>query len=124
MSENKFVNEHTVVDGVPVDACTDSALLVPPSGNGVPANDAGGEFRPVRQRWWILFVVSAICATQGGMWSNFGPISAAVEPLLGWSDGTIALLANWGPICYLLAFLPFAWLLNERGLRGSALRSA
>ena len=33
----------------------------------------------------------------------------------GWSDGEIALLANWGPICYLIAFIPAAYALDFKG---------
>lgn len=40
-----------------------------------------------------------------------------------WDDGTIALLANWGPIMYLVAFLPTAWLL-AKSVRKTALIAA
>lgn len=78
-------------------------------------NDAKLATSPMR--WYCLAVVTTLAAWQGGVWNNFGPISEAVEPLFGWDAASVALLANWGPICYLMAFLPSAWLLDTKGLR-------
>lgn len=47
-----------------------------------------------------------------------------MQPAFHWSDGTIALLANWGPICYLIAVFPSSWLLDIKGLRASMLVGA
>eukprot|EP00756_Hemistasia_phaeocysticola_P033840 Hpha_TRINITY_DN16485_c2_g9::TRINITY_DN16485_c2_g9_i1::g.160463::m.160463/K15381/DIRC2, SLC49A3; MFS transporter, FLVCR family, disrupted in renal carcinoma protein 2 len=74
---------------------------------------------PECRRWYLLFVAALICSTQGGVWSNFGPISGAVEPLYGWGDGTIALLSNWGPICFLTTVVPYTFVFNSWGLRGA-----
>ncbi len=30
-------------------------------------------------------------------------------------DGTLALLANYGPICYFIAFVPSSWLMDTKG---------
>ena len=65
-------------------------------------------------RWYCLAVVTAISTIQGAIWANFGPISPAVKSLFGWGDGSIALLANWGPICYILVVAPSSWLLDSR----------
>ena len=46
-------------------------------------------------RWWMCFVLSAIAFEQGMVWNTYGPIAPAIQDMLGWSDGTIALLANW-----------------------------
>ncbi len=51
-------------------------------------------------------------------------MATAVKPEFRWGDGTIALLANWGPICYLLAVFPSSWLLDIKGLRVSIIGSA
>eukprot|EP01065_Artemidia_motanka_P043945 TRINITY_DN6180_c0_g1_i1.p1 TRINITY_DN6180_c0_g1~~TRINITY_DN6180_c0_g1_i1.p1 ORF type:complete len:506 (+),score=85.75 TRINITY_DN6180_c0_g1_i1:56-1519(+) len=75
-------------------------------------------------RWYLLVIVTAICGVQGGIWSNFGPVSSSVEPLYHWGDGSIALLANWGPIAYITAFIPFAWALDVWGLRPATLVAA
>ena len=56
-----------------------------------------------------------------------GPISNAVGGSggLGWSnDDEIALLANWGPICYFIAVLPASWLLDVKGLRTTVVSTA
>jgi FLVCR family MFS transporter len=70
-------------------------------------------------RWWCLIVCSALASVQGGIWNNFGPISASVEPFFDWDDASIALLSNWGPIGYFVAILPTVWLLDVQGLRTS-----
>lgn len=57
------------------------------------------------------------------IWNTYGPISSAVQPVLGWGDGMLALLANWGCICYLIAFLPTAWLFS-RGIRIACITTA
>ena len=58
-----------------------------------------------------------IQVAQGSIWNSFAPISVVAEPFFGWTDGTLALLANWGAICYLLAAAPSAYLLDVYGLR-------
>jgi MFS transporter, FLVCR family, disrupted in renal carcinoma protein 2 len=80
-----------------------------------------GQFRAYASRWWVLTLASLMTALQGGFWNMFGPIAPAVQPLLGWSVGTIALLNNWGPILFCITLLPSSWLLDTRGLRPSCL---
>jgi FLVCR family MFS transporter len=84
------------------------------------------ENKPVASvwRWYCLAVASSVAAIQGGYWTNFGPIAPAVKPLFGWADSDIALLANWGPITFLLTALPTAWLLDIGGLRPSCVCAA
>jgi FLVCR family MFS transporter len=65
-------------------------------------------------------VKGPICLV-GGYWNNFGPIAQAVKPLLGVSNATIALWANYGPFGYILTILPSTWLLDVKGLRMSCL---
>ena len=50
-----------------------------------------------------------------------GPINDSVYYIFGWDDGTIALFANWGPICYIISVIPLSWVLDELGLRWSCL---
>ena len=75
--------------------------------------------RSFRIRWWLLVLASAVAGGQGGMWVTYGVIAQAVKPLYGWDDGTIALLANWGVLGYLLAAWPTSWLLDNRGPRSA-----
>eukprot|EP00040_Diaphanoeca_grandis_P013199 m.66797 g.66797 ORF g.66797 m.66797 type:complete len:469 (-) comp23725_c1_seq2:84-1490(-) len=71
----------------------------------------------VFQRHYCLFISCCLAAIQGGIWNTWGPIAPAVQEEYGWSGGDIALLANWGPISYLIAFLPSAYVLQYGGLR-------
>ena len=72
------------------------------------------KFATSRTRWYCLAVVTGVSALQGAIWSNFGPIGEAVKPLYGWHDSQIALLANWGPIMYLVGVGPSSWLLDAK----------
>eukprot|EP00055_Hartaetosiga_balthica_P013137 m.66087 g.66087 ORF g.66087 m.66087 type:complete len:500 (-) comp8179_c0_seq1:269-1768(-) len=78
------------------------------------------EKKTYRRRWYILFLTSVIGFLQGFIWNNYGPISTAIRPIMNWDDGTIALFANWGCICFLLAFLPTAWIF-QKGCRYAAI---
>lgn len=73
------------------------------------------------RRWYILAVFSLIAGVQAAVWNTWGPITGSAEDVFGWTDGTIALLENWGPIAYILSFLIFSWLLDVKGLRISVL---
>ena len=74
--------------------------------------------RSYRYRWWLLFFTSLVAGSQGGIWLIYGVIAEAVEPLYpGWDSGTIALLAFWGPVGYMIATWPTAWLLDVCGPR-------
>lgn len=54
--------------------------------------------------------------TQGGVWNMWGPIAQSSEFAFGWTDGSIALLSNWGPIAYIPLALPFSWLMDVKGI--------
>ena len=70
-----------------------------------------------RRRWYILIVFSLIAGVQAAAWNTWGPIAGSAEDVFGWSDGTIALLENWGPIAYIVSFALFSWLLDVKGVR-------
>lgn len=82
------------------------------------------ETKLYKRRWYMLFVFSMIAFVQGGIWNTWGPIAAASEEAFGWTDADIALFANWGPIAYLVATFPFAWLIDVKGLRPASVLSA
>lgn len=69
-----------------------------------------------KRRWYILIVFSLIAGVQAAAWNTWGPITGSAEVVFGWTDGTIALLENWGPIAYIVSFLLFSWLLDVKGL--------
>eukprot|EP00042_Codosiga_hollandica_P026034 m.120030 g.120030 ORF g.120030 m.120030 type:complete len:472 (-) comp52074_c0_seq2:819-2234(-) len=75
-------------------------------------------------RWWLLTLVSCISFAQGCIWNNWGPISNSVQSAFGWSDGVVALMANWGPICYLIAVIPSSWIMDIRGARSACVIAA
>ena len=75
------------------------------------------DFGIVCRRWYILFLLSLVAFEQGWLWNEYGPIAPALQNLYGWSDGTIATLANWGPIAYVIAVFPTAYALDTLGLR-------
>lgn len=80
--------------------------------------------KPSPWRWWMLLWSALLSCAQGWIWNTFGPISQATERLWGWGDGTIAFMSNWGPIAYMVAFLPTSYLFDVYGLRLATLLSA
>lgn len=75
------------------------------------------EFNVYKRRWYILLLFSLAAMMQSAVWSTFGPIASTSEHAFGWSDGTIALLNNWGPITYLIFGVVASWMLDVKGLR-------
>ena len=51
----------------------------------------------------MLIMFAMVGFTQGSFWNTWGPISASSELVFGWSDATIALMTNWGPITYIIS---------------------
>ena len=70
-----------------------------------------------KRRWYILMIFSLMSTTQGFVWSTWGPIATSAYDAFGWTDADIALLAIWGPVCYILGAPLFLWLQNSKGLR-------
>lgn len=98
MAELASVEDDAVVDGVEV-------------------------YRTYYSRWWVMLLASLIAALQGGIWAAFSPIAPALEGIWGWNgdsaklDFTIALLAGWGPVVYLITCWPFMYGMERCGLR-------
>lgn len=80
----------------------------------------------LKRRWYVLFVASLIAFEQGFIWNNFGPIALTLknETVFNWNDATVAWMGNWGPIAYVVAFLPTAWMLDTWFMRPTALIAA
>ena len=70
-----------------------------------------------KRRWYILMIFSLMSTTQGFVWSTWGPTATSANDAFGWTDADIALLAIWGPVCYILGAPLFSWLQNSKGLR-------
>ena len=65
----------------------------------------------------MLIMFAMVGFTQGSFWNTWGPISASSELVFGWSDATIALMTNWGPITYIISnntFFAISSFLSEK----------
>ena len=74
-----------------------------------------GNFKVYRRRWYILFVFSICSALNGMKWNTWGPIQGTSQVVFGWSDTTVTLMVAWGPIVYIISFLPISWLMDTKG---------
>ena len=104
-----------------------------------PGPSADGDRGPIVyvlywQRWFILTVFSllachqvlAMLFTKNShsvtchfppkclVWNTYGPIDEAMDYAYGWSDGTVAFMANWGTIMFVVAVVPLSLMLEKR----------
>lgn len=86
----------------------------PPSDDGAEKVSEAG-LTVYTRRWYVLVMFCLFNATQTAVWSTFGSIAATSEHAFGWNDGTIALLNNWGQICYVIACFVFSWMMDVKG---------
>ncbi|XP_069980569.1 solute carrier family 49 member 4 [Penaeus vannamei] len=78
-----------------------------------------------RRRFWILLVFAMLTGFQGQQWNTWGPIGASMGAAYpGWGSSTVAMMANWGPITFLIFVAPMCWLMNTRGVRVSVVTCA
>ncbi|XP_068213054.1 solute carrier family 49 member 4 homolog isoform X2 [Palaemon carinicauda] len=76
-------------------------------------------------RFWILGMFSFIAMFQCLQWNTWGPISESVGVAFsGWHSSTVAMMANWGTITFVLFITPMCWLMNEKGLRSGVFACA
>ena len=73
------------------------------------------KFKVYKRRWYILLGFFLCSAANGMKWNTWGPIQGTSQVVFGWSDTTITLLAAWGPIAFILVFLPVSWLMDAKG---------
>ncbi|XP_038058418.1 solute carrier family 49 member 4 homolog [Patiria miniata] len=76
-----------------------------------------GEHVVYKARWFILAVFSLLCMLQAAASNAWGPIADTAKVVLDWTDGDIALLANWGPITFVITSFFFSYLLLIKGFR-------
>lgn len=76
------------------------------------------------RRWYILLVFSLLAFMQGGLGNVWSVIAGSVEIVFGWTDIDISLMQIWLYLAYLVSMFPFAWLIDQKGLRISLLISA
>jgi len=58
------------------------------------------------------------------IWNAFGPIYSSIEYAYKWSDTTVAMMPNWGTITFMIFVFPFVMLVEEKGLKISAILMA
>ncbi|KAK3589570.1 hypothetical protein CHS0354_043025 [Potamilus streckersoni] len=98
-----------------------SDVLVDQAGEKAPLIPTVVTTKVYFKRWYILVVFSLGASIQGGVWNTWGPIASASEDAFGWTDSTIALLSNWGPIAYIITAFPLSWLIDVKGIRWATL---
>jgi len=75
-------------------------------------------------RWYICFVFAFFGMLQGVVWNTWSPINESAEAVFGFTTSDINLLANWGPISFMIFMPVYSWLFEYSGLRLSVLSSA
>ena len=68
-----------------------------------------------KSRWWILTIFSLMSLTQGGLCTIWNVIVGSAEACFGWTTADLSLLLAWNVSTYLVAVVPFIWLLNTKG---------
>ncbi|KAL9988621.1 hypothetical protein ACROYT_G003087 [Oculina patagonica] len=81
-------------------------------------------FKVYKRRWYILLMYSICSAVNAVKWNAWSPIQGTSQVVFGWSNTTITLLVAWGPIVYLVVFLPVSWLMDAKGVRAATLLMA
>ena len=68
-----------------------------------------------KRRWWAVIMFGFVGFLANLIWNTWGPISESAEAAFGWNTGDVALLANWGPITYIISAMFLAWLMDKKG---------
>lgn len=68
-----------------------------------------------KRRWYILAVFSVVAALNNLIWNTWGPIQGTSQVVFGWDSTTITLLADWGPISFVVTVVPMCWLMDMKG---------
>ena len=71
--------------------------------------------RIYNSRWYILLTFSLLSIGQAAIWNTWGPLAQSGFDIFGWENKDIALLTNWGPISYIIAVIPFSWMMDVKG---------
>ena len=101
-------------------------ILINSSGSDVRYGSLGPihreNFRIYKRRWYILLMFSVCSAVNAVKWNTWSPIQGTSQVVFGWSDRTITLLVAWGPILYIVMFLPMSWLMDVKGKKKTILQ--
>lgn len=74
-----------------------------------------GTCKVYKRRWYILLIFSLVASLNNVIWNAWGPIQGTSQVVFGWDNTIITLLADWGPISYVVAVLPMSWLMDVKG---------
>lgn len=74
-----------------------------------------GACKVYKRRWYILLIFSCVASLNNVIWNAWGPIQGTSQVVFGWNNTVITLLADWGPISYVLAVIPLSWLMDVKG---------
>lgn len=95
-----------------------------PSNNDHEELINGSTSRVYWYRWYICFTFAFLGLLQGIVWNTWSPINQSSEAALGFTASDITLLANWGPISFLICMPIYSWLFERFGLRSATLSAA
>lgn len=68
-----------------------------------------------KRRWYILIIFSIVASLNNLIWNTWGPIQGTAQVVFGWDNTAITLLADWGPISFVVAVVPMCWLMDMKG---------
>ena len=80
-------------------------------------------FKVYKRRWYILLVFFICSALNGMKWNTWGPIQGTAQVAFGWTKTTVTLLAAWGPVAFIVVFLPVSWLMDTKGKKFEVAKS-
>ncbi|XP_064082205.1 solute carrier family 49 member 4-like isoform X2 [Macrobrachium nipponense] len=79
-------------------------------------------FKTYKRRFWILGIFSFLAFFQCLQWNLWGPLSESVDFAFdGFGSGTVAMIANWGTIMYLLFAYHTVRIMDKKGTRVAVL---
>lgn len=88
-----------------------------PHSGSCASPDPTNSIHVYKSRWYILFTFSLLSLAQAAIWNTWGPLAQSGHDIFGWQNKDIALLTNWGPISYIVADIPFSWMMDVKGCR-------
>lgn len=81
-------------------------------------------YRTYYRRFYILALFSVHSMMQATTWNTWGPVAHTAYVIFGWGDTTLSLLPAWGPILFILTFIPMVKILLRFGLRFAVVHCA
>lgn len=75
-------------------------------------------------RWYILLVFASLACVQGALCVVWTVVAESSEAAFGWTNSDLSLMMLWLYITYLVGMGPFAWLIQNKGMRVSMILAA